>query len=77
MGTEAMRRRTRPVILLRRKLRVVSKKNPCLHCRDPIKSLAGDTATRGLRTLERFVSALLDKSGGILPSGFVVTLQES
>ena len=39
-----------------------------------IKSLAGDTAARGLRTLERFVGALLNKSDGLLPSGFVVTL---
>ena len=39
-----------------------------------IKSLAGDTAARGLRTLERFLGTLLEKSGGKLPSGFVVTL---
>ena len=31
-----------------------------------IKSLAGDTAARGLRTLERFVGALLNKSDGLL-----------
>ncbi len=39
-----------------------------------IKSLAGDTAARGLRTLERFIATLLEKSGGKMPSGFVVTL---
>ena len=39
-----------------------------------IKSLAGDTAARGLRTLEHFLGKLLEESGGKLPAGFVVTL---
>ena len=39
-----------------------------------IKSLAGDTAARGLRTLEHFLGKLLEESGGKLPTGFVVTL---
>ena len=39
-----------------------------------IKALTPATAARGLRTLDRFVAALLDRSGGLVPPGFVVTL---
>lgn len=39
-----------------------------------IKSLAGEAKGRGLRTLDRFFTALLDESGGRLPPWFAVTL---
>ena len=39
-----------------------------------IKSLAPETYGRAIRTLELFLSTLLDQTGGILPENFVVTL---
>jgi citrate lyase beta subunit len=39
-----------------------------------IKPLSPQLASRGLRTLELFMSALVTKSGGTIPSPFVVTL---
>lgn len=39
-----------------------------------IKTLSEEMKVRGLRTLDLFLTALLEKSGGKLPSGFVVTL---
>jgi citrate lyase beta subunit len=39
-----------------------------------IKALAGGRGARGARTLELFVAALLEASGGKLPPGFAVTL---
>jgi citrate lyase beta subunit len=39
-----------------------------------IKSVAPDTRSRALRTLEIFVTALVEETGGALPSNFVVTL---
>lgn len=39
-----------------------------------IKSLAPETHHRGIKTLELFLHNLLDKTGGKLPSNFVVTL---
>ena len=39
-----------------------------------IKNLGGETKRRGLRTFELFLSALVEASGGSLPSNFVVTL---
>jgi hypothetical protein len=39
-----------------------------------IKSFAAETVQRALRTVERFVSALLAESAGRLPPGFVITL---
>jgi len=39
-----------------------------------IKSLSGELAARGLRTLDLFVTSLGEATGGRLPPGFVVTL---
>lgn len=39
-----------------------------------IKPLSDELAARSLRTLDHFVTALLDATGGVLPPGFVVTL---
>ena len=39
-----------------------------------IKALAAERATRACRTLELFVTALLERSGGELPAPFTVTL---
>jgi citrate lyase beta subunit len=39
-----------------------------------IKSLSAEWHRRAARTLELFVDALLERSGGVLPPGFVVTL---
>jgi citrate lyase beta subunit len=39
-----------------------------------VKSLSEELKGRAVRTLELYLSALLDKSGGKLPPGFVVTL---
>lgn len=39
-----------------------------------IKTFSDELATRSMRTLDVFVSTLLEKSGGQLPSNFVVTL---
>lgn len=39
-----------------------------------IKPLTRDLAARSFRTLDVFLTELLDKSGGVLPSNFVVTL---
>lgn len=39
-----------------------------------VKSLTEELKGRAVRTLELYLSALLDKSGGRLPPGFVVTL---
>src|SRR5262245_4584263 len=39
-----------------------------------IKNLGAETKRRGLRTLELFLSTLLEESGGKLPQNFVVTL---
>src|SRR5215831_11960510 len=39
-----------------------------------IKNLGAETRRRGLRTLELFLSSLVEKSGGRLPPNFVVTL---
>jgi citrate lyase beta subunit len=39
-----------------------------------IKPLSGELARRSLRTLDIFVSSLLDATGGAIPRGFVVTL---
>lgn len=39
-----------------------------------IKPLAAETYDRGIKTLERFLNNLLDKTGGKLPPNFVVTL---
>lgn len=39
-----------------------------------IKSLRPETAKRAVRTLEIFVSNLVNKAGGVLPRGFVVAL---
>jgi citrate lyase beta subunit len=39
-----------------------------------IKSMTEETRDRALRTLDIFITALVDASGGALPSGFVVTL---
>jgi citrate lyase beta subunit len=39
-----------------------------------VKPLTPDLAARSLRTLEIFVTRLLDATGGALPAGFVVTL---
>jgi len=39
-----------------------------------IKPLTGDLAARSLRTLDIFLSELLDKTGGQLPPNFVITL---
>ena len=39
-----------------------------------VKALSGELAGRALRTLERFLAALLDATGGALPPGFAVTL---
>jgi len=39
-----------------------------------IKSLGEETKTRALRTLDRFLNALCDRTGGLLPENFVVTL---
>src|SRR5579864_2153509 len=39
-----------------------------------IKSLAEETKARALRTLDRFLNALFDSTGGLLPENFVVTL---
>ena len=39
-----------------------------------VKSLSGDLAGRALRTLDLFLATLLDRTGGNLPPGFVVTL---
>ena len=39
-----------------------------------IKALAGSTAARGARTLERFVTTVAGLTGGALPEGFTVTL---
>ncbi len=38
------------------------------------KSMADETKRRAIRTLDLFVSALIDRGGGRLPPGFVVTL---
>jgi citrate lyase beta subunit len=43
-------------------------------CGIRIKSLARELAPRALRTLDLFVGALLEGTGGRLPPGFVVTL---
>jgi citrate lyase beta subunit len=39
-----------------------------------IKSMTEDTRGRALRTLDLFLTALLEATGGVLPSGFVVML---
>jgi citrate lyase beta subunit len=39
-----------------------------------IKALTEETKARSLRTLDRFLHALFDKTGGMLPENFVVTL---
>src|SRR6185503_424398 len=39
-----------------------------------IKPLTEELRVRSLRTLDHFVSALLDKTGGTLPANFAVTL---
>lgn len=39
-----------------------------------IKPLSNELAERSLRTLEIFISSVLDGSGGALPAGFVITL---
>jgi citrate lyase beta subunit len=39
-----------------------------------IKPLTRELAARSLRTLDVFLTALLDKSGGVLPENFVITL---
>jgi citrate lyase beta subunit len=39
-----------------------------------IKSMTADTRGRALRTLDLFLTTLLDESGGTVPPGFVVTL---
>jgi len=39
-----------------------------------IKNLGSETKRRGLRTLELFLSTLVDATGGALPENFVVTL---
>lgn len=39
-----------------------------------VRSAAGETRERCVRTLERLVARLLERSGGRLPEGFVVTL---
>lgn len=39
-----------------------------------IKALSGDAGRRGARTLDLFVTQVLEASGGALPAGFVVTL---
>jgi citrate lyase beta subunit len=39
-----------------------------------IKSLTEETRERALRTLDLFLTAMLEATGGALPSGFVVTL---
>jgi citrate lyase beta subunit len=43
-------------------------------CGIRVKSLAPETAQRALRTLDGFLTALVEASGGALPPGFVVTL---
>lgn len=45
---------------------------PCVGVR--IKPLTAGSAERAVRTLDRFVTALADASGGRLPAGLVVTL---
>ncbi|MGE3164877.1 MAG: phosphoenolpyruvate kinase [Planctomycetota bacterium] len=39
-----------------------------------IKSLGRETAARGLRTLDLFVTRLLERTRGVLPGGFAITL---
>jgi citrate lyase beta subunit len=39
-----------------------------------IKSMTEETRDRALRTLDVFLSALVEDAGGVLPAGFVVTL---
>jgi citrate lyase beta subunit len=39
-----------------------------------IKNLGDETKARGLRTFDLFLSTLVDRSGGAIPPGFVVTL---
>ena len=39
-----------------------------------IKSLTGDLAPRAIRTLELFLSSLLERSGGGMPPHFAITL---
>lgn len=43
-------------------------------CGIRIKALAGERAGRGARTLDLFLTSLVEKSGGSLPTQFVVTL---
>lgn len=43
-------------------------------CGFRIKSFAPETCRRAVRTLDLFLTNLLDKTGGILPENFVVTL---
>jgi hypothetical protein len=47
---------------------------PPWSCGARVESFADGLHRRSLRTLERFLAALLDDTGGVLPGGFVLTL---
>lgn len=42
-----------------------------------IKAMTGETRERAVRTLDLFVTALVERTGGALPRGFVITLPKA